>query len=334
MKYRVRHRSSYRYADPVDLSYHLLRLTPRIIPGQRVWDFTVTVDPAPLSQEQGIDYFGNGLTFLTVGGAHRSLVIETLSTVEVGFPPPADPATTPAWEEVRDTLRTQSGRMSMRMAAGAMTMDSSAGGMSLYSPSYAPSGGMTMSMEAPSGLDETIQAAEFTHASPLVGFDQAALAYATQSFPPGRPFLEGVLDLTSRIYQDFTFDPEATQITTPLEEVMARRRGVCQDFAHVEIAALRALGLPARYVSGYIRTYPPEGSAGLVGVDASHAWVSVYCPGSGWIDVDPTNDLVAGEEHILVAWGRDYTDVSPIRGVVLGGGDHSLQIAVEVTPIA
>jgi len=290
MKYRLRHRSSYSYADPVDLSYHLLRLTPRVLPGQRVLDFAVTVEPAPLSQDEGQDYFGNGLIYLTIGGAHRSLVIETQATVDVGFPPPSDPASTPAWEFVRNVMR------------------------------------------APAGGDD-IEAAEFIHASPLIGPDRAALAYATQSFPPERPFLEGVLDLTRRIHQDFTFDPEATIVSTPVEEVMARRRGVCQDFAHVEIAALRSLGLPARYVSGYIRTYAAQGDSGLIGADASHAWVAVYCPGTGWIGVDPTNDLIAGEEHILVAWGRDYSDVSPIRGVVLGGGEHRLQIAVEVTPV-
>ncbi len=180
------------------------------------------------------------------------------------------------------------------------------------------------------GFPTEIEAAEYLHASPLVRPNDAVRAYAVQSFPPGRPILEALLDLNGRIHRDFIFDPHATEVSTPLDEVMAARRGVCQDFAHVEIACLRSLGLPARYVSGYIRTRRPEGEPGLVGVDASHAWVSAFCPGIGWIDLDPTNDLVVSDEHVVVAWGRDYSDVSPVRGVILGGGNHRLDVAVEM----
>ena len=155
-------------------------------------------------------------------------------------------------------------------------------------------------------------------------------AYARASFPAGRPLLEGVLDLTSRIHDEFTFDPKATTVATPLTEVFASRRGVCQDFARLEIACLRSLGIPARYVSGYMETVPPPGTPRLVGADASHAWLSVYCPGVGWIQVDPTNNLLPSDTHITVAWGRDYNDVSPIRGVILGGGAHALHVRVDV----
>lgn len=154
--------------------------------------------------------------------------------------------------------------------------------------------------------------------------------YARESFPAGRPLLEGVIDLTGRIHSEFAFDPRATTVATPLTEVFASRRGVCQDFARLEIACLRSLGIPARYVSGYMETVPPPGTPRLVGADASHAWLSVHCPGSGWIPVDPTNNLMPVDTHITVAWGRDYNDVSPVRGVILGGGAHALQVHVDV----
>lgn len=174
-------------------------------------------------------------------------------------------------------------------------------------------------------------AAEFTFSSPHVPVAAAFAEYAEPSFTPRRPILEAVIDLTGRIHQDFIFDPAATTVATPLEEVLQLRRGVCQDFAHFEIACLRALGLPARYVSGYLETRPPPGQQKLAGVDASHAWISLYCPGMGWIDVDPTNNLLPSMQHITVAWGRDYADVCPIRGVVSGGGEApQLEVAVDV----
>jgi transglutaminase-like putative cysteine protease len=176
----------------------------------------------------------------------------------------------------------------------------------------------------------TLEATEFTFPSPHVPVAPAYADYARPSFTAGRPILEAVIDLTSRIHRDFTFDSEATTLATPLEEVLKNRRGVCQDFAHFQIACLRSLGLPARYVSGYLETLPPPGQQKLMGADASHAWISFYCPGIGWIDADPTNDVLPSMQHITVAWGRDYGDVSPIHGVASGGGDHQLDVAVNV----
>jgi transglutaminase-like putative cysteine protease len=158
-------------------------------------------------------------------------------------------------------------------------------------------------------------------------------AYARTSFPPGRPLIEAVIELTRRIHEDFTYDPKATTVATPLADVFRSRRGVCQDFAHLQIACLRSLGLSARYISGYLATAPPSGAPRLVGADASHAWLAVYCPGVGWIDVDPTNNVLPSDKHVTLAWGRDYGDVSPIRGVILGGGRHSLRVSVEVTRV-
>ena len=178
------------------------------------------------------------------------------------------------------------------------------------------------------GLDESVM--DFVFPSPQVPLLAEAAAYAAPSFAPGRPLTEALMDLVHRIHRDFAFDAEATSVGMPLLAVFQQRRGVCQDFAHVGIACVRAMGLAGRYVSGYIRTIAPPGREKLVGSDASHAWLSVYQPGWGWLDVDPTNDMAAGEDHIVVAWGRDYDDVSPVRGVVLGGGDHEVHVAVDV----
>ena len=170
----------------------------------------------------------------------------------------------------------------------------------------------------------------FTLPSPMVPIDRDATDYAAQSFRPGRPILEAASDLMARIYKEFEYDPHFTTIATPIAEVMEHRRGVCQDFAHVGIAGLRGLGLAARYVSGYLETLPPPGKPKLQGSDASHAWFSVLVPDLGWVDFDPTNDQIPGEQHITTALGRDYQDVTPMRGIFYGGGAHDLTVAVDV----
>lgn len=180
---------------------------------------------------------------------------------------------------------------------------------------------------APGDLD----ALQFCFDSPRSHRSEEAADFARPSFDKGASILEAVVDLTSRVHQEFEYDPKATSVGTPVSEVLQNRRGVCQDFAHAQIAMLRSLGLAARYVSGYVRTYPPEGEAQLVGADASHAWLSVYCGDLGWIDVDPTNNKLVNDEHITVAWGRDYGDVTPLKGVYTGGGVLSLEVAVSVT---
>jgi transglutaminase-like putative cysteine protease len=185
------------------------------------------------------------------------------------------------------------------------------------------------SLDAPPALEPT----EFVFESPRVEVFTALTEYAAPSFAPGRPLLAGAADLMRRIHADFEFDRSATSVATPLREVLATRRGVCQDFAHLMIGALRGLGLPARYVSGYILTTPPPGHARLVGADASHAWVSVYDPAAGWVDFDPTNECLADDEHVTLAWGRDFGDVTPMRGVILGGGEQTLKVHVTVAPV-
>lgn len=171
---------------------------------------------------------------------------------------------------------------------------------------------------------------QFVFNSPYVKSSDELLQYALVSFAPRRPLLEAAFHLTQRIYGEFTYDTRATTLATTLPELLKGRRGVCQDFAHLMIGCLRSLGLPARYVSGYLLTRPPVGKARLIGADASHAWVAIWCPHFGWIDFDPTNGKLTTNEHILLAWGRDYDDVSPIKGVILGGGSHQIRVEVDV----
>jgi transglutaminase-like putative cysteine protease len=176
-------------------------------------------------------------------------------------------------------------------------------------------------------------AAELSFPSSLVPTGPAFADYARPSFLPARPILDAVRDLTRRIFEDFLFDPAATDLATPVAQVLQQRRGVCQDFAQVMIACIRSLGLPARYVSGYLETHPPAGQERLVGADASHAWAAVFCGEAvGWVDADPTNNVLPSERHITVAWGRDFADVSPLRGVTIGSGEQHLQVAVDVLP--
>lgn len=174
---------------------------------------------------------------------------------------------------------------------------------------------------------------QFVFPSPLITISPGVLAYALQSFPAARPLLAGAVDLIGRIFGEFTYDKSASTVDTSVEQILAGRKGVCQDFSHFAISCLRSLGLAARYVSGYLETLPPPGKPKLVGTDASHAWISLYVPDCGWVDLDPTNNIFPGEAHITLAWGRDYSDVAPVKGVVMGGGRHTLSVVVDVSPL-
>lgn len=181
--------------------------------------------------------------------------------------------------------------------------------------------------------DDWLEACQFVFDSPAVHARPEMAQYAAATFTPERPVLEALIDFTSRLRREFEYDTKATHVGTSTDEAFRLRRGVCQDFAHVQIACLRSLGIPARYVSGYLRTIPPPGKSRLVGADQSHAWVSAWCGAAGWIDVDPTNAVVCSTDHVTLAWGRDYNDVCPIKGTFLGGGTHSLQVSVDVAPL-
>jgi len=202
------------------------------------------------------------------------------------------------------------------------------------SPSPGPAWEEIRSAMRLDGFAAPTPVAEFVYGSPLATIEPEATLYAGRSFPQGRPVVEALRDLNARIHSDFSYAPNRTDISTGVAALFALGEGVCQDFAHIMIAGLRGLGLPARYVSGYIRSRPAEGDAGLVGADASHAWVSAWCgTGLGWIEFDPTNNLVVSGEHVVIGYGRDFSDVTPLRGVILGGGRHSLSVAVAVTEL-
>jgi transglutaminase-like putative cysteine protease len=181
--------------------------------------------------------------------------------------------------------------------------------------------------------DEARDAVQFQFDSPLTKFHSDIEAYGGASFPPHRPLLAGAIELMNRIHKDFRYDTTVSDVTTPVDRVFEMRAGVCQDLAHVGIAAMRAVGLPARYVSGYLLTEPPPGRPRLLGADASHAWFSVWAPPFGWVDLDPTNNLIVGESHVTASWGRDYGDVAPVAGIILGGHDHVVEVGVDVIPV-
>ncbi len=181
---------------------------------------------------------------------------------------------------------------------------------------------------------EDLDARQYLLESPFVSVDQDIHRYAQASFSPGRPVLEAVHDLMDRIHNEFDYDPGFTNIATPLSEVLKHRKGVCQDFAHLAIACLVSHGVPTRYVSGYLETIPPPGKQRMQGADASHAWFSVYVPNFGWVDFDPTNNQIPMDRHITTAWGRDYSDVTPLKGVIFGGGTkHKLNVSVDVESV-
>jgi transglutaminase-like putative cysteine protease len=181
--------------------------------------------------------------------------------------------------------------------------------------------------------DDARDAVQYIFDSPLTAFSGDIAAYAVKSFMPGRPLLEAAVELMHRIHDEFRYDTTVTDATTPVDKVYEIRAGVCQDLAHAGIAAMHSIGLPARYVSGYLMTQPPPGKPRLLGADASHAWFSVFAPPFGWVDLDPTNAVIIGEGHVTAAWGRDYGDVAPVAGIILGGHDHVVEVGVDVIPV-
>jgi len=295
--YHVLHVTHYDYADEVVSSHNEAHLLPRALERQSPSNVQLRIDPPPDSVRWHKDYFGNDVVFFNLRTAHRELTIRTESDVALDPGRGFDAARSLPWEEVVEEVRLA---------------------------------------RTPAALE----AFEYVFDSPFVAASEALAAYARPSFAPGRPLAEAVLDFSRRIHGEFRYDPEATTLDTPVEDALRERHGVCQDFAHVMIGGLRSLGLPARYVSGYLRSRrkaasdakPGEGE--LVGSEASHAWVAAWCPALGWIEVDPTNDLVPSDRHIVLAWGRDYDDVSPVKGVTLGGGSHTVDVTVRVQPIA
>jgi transglutaminase-like putative cysteine protease len=293
-RYRVEHHTAYRYSAPVMLSHQQLHLTPRLLGNQTIQSHEVAINPAPTQQRKLIDAFGNPVTEIAIESAHQTLDIIARTTVAVTDRRVNDLLETPPWETVRDALA--------------------------YRAAWHPE---------PAILDAT----QFLFESPYVRVKRTLRAYAGDCFEPGRPILAAAAALMAKIHGGFIFDAAATNVTTPVMEFFEQKRGVCQDFTHLMISCLRSTGLAARYVSGYLLTRPAPGKPRRVGTDVSHAWVSLFVPGNGWVDLDPTNNLMPSLEHITIGWGRDFSDVTPLRGVISGGGEQILEVKVTVKPL-
>lgn len=315
--YRIRHATRYIYEGPVEQSYNEAHLSPRNTDRQRCVSHSIEVEPQCDSWSEHLDVYGNTVTSFLVRGGFRNLVVTATSEVEVlGQPPdppnPVDPPNPSDRQNPADPGAVRERGGGRRMPLG---------------PPWETA---KLLLDA-DRLPESRQARRFRSPSRLVPASQQLADFAVPSFAAGRSVVEAALDLCSRINQEFAYDPGFTSVTTPLMEVFAHRRGVCQDFAHLTVGCLRSIGLAARYVSGYLETAPPPGGERLLGADASHAWASVFVPGWGWLDLDPTNDQVVDDTYVTVAWGRDYQDVSPLRGSVEGGGNtHGLEVEVDV----
>ncbi len=291
VRYRVRHETVYHYGGSVAHSHQLLHLSPRDSPQQTCHRRSIVLQPEPSGRRNDVDAFGNLVTRLEYDAPHDRLEVLAEVGVEVRAAPAFDALQSDAWEDVQGSL--------------------------VYS--------------AQPLHPDLLEALRYRMESSYVRIKQTFTDYGADCFAPRRPLLAAAEALTSKIFGEFEYAPGSTNIRTSAIEAFKARRGVCQDFSHIMIACLRSRGLAARYVSGYLRTLPPPGAdAAYVGADASHAWVSVLCPPFGWVDLDPTNDLRVGTGHITIAWGRDFGDVSPLRGVIIGGGEHRLSVRVSV----
>lgn len=293
-RYRIEHHTAYRYSEPVMLSHQQLHLTPRSIASQRVHSHEVAIDPTPTLRREFTDAFGNPVTEIAIESAHRELDIGARTTLTRWEPQSPQAEATPAWETVREALR----------------------------------------YRAPWHPEPTIlEATQFLFESPNARVKRELGNYASDCFTSERPILSAAAALMAKIHGEFTFDPEATTVSTPVMSFFKKKRGVCQDFTHLMLSCLRSLGLAARYVSGYLLTRPPPGRPRRVGADMSHAWVSLFIPSIGWRDLDATNNVMPGLDHITFAWGRDFSDVTPLRGVINGGGDQDLKVNVTVETV-
>jgi len=296
MRLQITHETTYDYLPAVETAQHMAYLTPLDHDSQTLLGHKLQVIPEPAQINHTPDLFGNKRSFFSLQVPHTQL--QVISTSLVITKPVYLPISDIAWESVRERFRYQAGA----------------------------------SFDA---------ANEFVFVSPMVPRHAEFFAYARPSFSAGTGLLAAAIHLMHRIYSDFTYESQSTQVNTPALEALAQRKGVCQDFAHILIACLRSMGLPARYVSGYLLTQPAPGTVKLRGSDASHAWASVYVPdlpdGERWVDLDPTNDRAGwpspGEDYVTLAVGRDFSDVSPIRGVIHGGASHTLRVGVTVEPV-
>lgn len=292
MIFNVTHITKYEYNAPVSYCHNIATLRPRESNGQQLLDYKIKISPEPAEISERMDFFGNYITRFSIQTEHKILQVTTKSKIERDY------------AQLHESFHSDACRR--------ITMSDAL---------YALKGMNPEVLEAKQYILESI----FIRRT-----DKAIKEYAELSFRGDRSVFDAAFELMQRIYTDFDFDSEFSTISTPIEEVMQEKKGVCQDFAQIAIACIRSMGLPARYVSGYIETLPAPGKKKLVGADASHAWFAIFIPGFGWVDFDPTNNQIPKDQHIVVGWGRDYYDVPPLKGVVYGSGQSKLKVAVDI----
>ncbi len=295
MIYSVSHTTEYKYDNFVNYCHNLAILKPREDKWQELIEFKIDITPSPTEFSERIDFFGNNVTRFSVQYPHDKLIVHSKSKISRNY----------------------------------ITFDNT-----LFSNSFK---GITLSealFELQKTDNETLEARQFIFESPFIRKISAEIRdYSYHSFNSNRSVYESAYELMERIHGDFKFVPGYTNVSTPINDVFVEKKGVCQDFAQIAIACVRAVGLPARYISGYINTVSPAGKEKLIGADASHAWFSVYIPRFGWIDFDPTNNQIPENQHLVIAWGRDYYDVPPLKGVIYSNGNHELKVAVDIVQI-
>tara|TARA_R110002126_G_scaffold8783_5_gene40746 strand:- start:1406 stop:2308 length:903 start_codon:yes stop_codon:yes gene_type:complete len=293
MKYQLRHTTHYEYSSAVTLSHNEARILPRDLPWQDCSNTQLVISPTPDRLRERTDFFGNRVVYFSIESLHESLDVTVRSDIVTRPRLAADFFSNIGWEAAVGELQLDPRRTNR----------------------------------------DCLEARLYVLSSPFI-YQQSWLAdYARDCFSPGRNLVDAVLQLNSKIFNEFVYDPEFTTVATPLADVLKSKRGVCQDFAHLAIGCLRSLGLAARYISGYMETSPPPGEVKLLGADATHAWASVFIPGWGWLEIDPTNGCMPDERYIVLGWGRDFADVTPLKGVMTGGGEHVLSVAVDVIPL-
>ncbi|RXG28427.1 transglutaminase family protein [Leeuwenhoekiella marinoflava] len=295
MLYSVTHTTKYDYDAPVSYCHNIAVLKPRRSLGQELLEYKMVVSPEADEISERVDFFGNYITRFSIQKEHRQLKVTTKSKLRREY------------EQYKTDFRSDKCvKITLEQAKNSL-----------------------LKTEA-----EILEAKQFVLESIFIKKTSAAVeTYARQSFKPNRSVFEAAEELMQRIYTDFDFVSGFTSVSTPIDEVMEERKGVCQDFAQIAIACIRSISLPARYISGYIETLPPPGQEKLVGADASHAWFSIFIPGFGWVDFDPTNNQIPGDQHLVVGWGRDYYDVPPLKGVVYGSGKSKLAVEVDISRV-
>tara|TARA_R110002074_G_scaffold7401_1_gene31810 strand:+ start:43204 stop:44094 length:891 start_codon:yes stop_codon:yes gene_type:complete len=295
MIFNVTHTTKYEYNSPVSYCHNIATLRPRESKGQELLDYKIQITPEPAEISERIDFFGNYITRFSIQTEHKILKVTTKSKIKREYA---------QYHELFNSA-----------GCSGITMNDALFVLKGMSP-------------------EILEAKQYTLESIFIRrTDKNIRDYAELSFKGNRSVFDAAFELMQRIYTDFDFDSEFSTISTPIEEVMKEKKGVCQDFAQIAIACIRSVGLPARYISGYIETLPAPGKKKLVGADASHAWFAIFIPGFGWVDFDPTNNQIPKDQHIVVGWGRDYYDVPPLKGVVYGSGQSTLKVAVDIAAV-